>query len=188
MPWLVSNPIYVNLRAAQRAAGEKPAQPVTDRSPVATQSWHAEAAPGSESALSAGSLRDGTPALHWRVRLAEGRPSGQFAAIWFPADRTLAAHDRVQLRALADRPMRVWAQLRAPGQAGREQRWAKSFYLGTDAATIDLKLTDFRALDPPSADPPPLDAIDSLLLVVDTVNTVPGTGVTISIADLWLVK
>jgi hypothetical protein len=92
------------------------------------------------------------------------------------------------LRALADRPMRVWAQLRAPGQAGREQRWAKSFYLGTDAATIDLKLTDFRALDPPSADPPPLDAIDSLLLVVDTVNTVPGTGVTISIADLWLVK
>jgi hypothetical protein len=185
MPWLASNPIYVNLRAAQRAAGVKPAQPVTDRSPVATQSWHAEASPGSESALSAGSLRDGTPALHWRVRLAEGRPSGQFAAIWFPADRTLAAHDRVQLRALADRPMRVWAQLRAPGQAGR---WAKSFYLGTDAATIDLQLTDFRALDPPSEDPPPLDTIDSLLLVVDTVNTVPGTAATISIADLWLVK
>jgi hypothetical protein len=84
--------------------------------------------------------------------------------------------------------MRLWAQLRGPAATGREQRWAKSFYLGPEMRTVDLKLADFRGIDPPSDDPPPMDRIDSLLLVVDTLNTLPGTSATISIADLWLVK
>jgi hypothetical protein len=198
IPWLVSNPIYVNLRAAhttprehgnaEAVRGREEAPAATQRTAVATQSWHAESAPGSESALSPGTLADGTPALHWRVRLAEGRPFSQFAAIWFPADQGIAAHERLQLRASADRPMRLWAQLRGPGANGREQRWAKSFYLGPEQSTIDLKFAEFRGLDPPSADPPPMDNVDSLLLVVDTLNTLPGTAATISIVDLWLMK
>ena len=197
IPWLVSNPIYVNLRAAHTtppehrsaaAGGGRGEAPAAQRTAVATQSWHAESAPGSQSVLSSGTLADGTPALHWRVRLAEGRPFSQFAAIWFPADQGIAAHDRLQLRASADRPMRLWAQLRGPRANSREQRWAKSFYLGPEQSTIDLKFAEFRGLDPPSGDPPPMDTVDSLLLVVDTLNTLPGTAATISIVDLWLIK
>jgi hypothetical protein len=188
IPWLVSNPIYVNLRAAHSAPKATTVPPVTARAAIATESWRAEAAPGSESALSPGTLEDRTPVLHWRLRLADGPPVAQFSAIWFPADRSLATHDRLQLRARADRPMRVWAQLRAPASTGREQRWAKSVYLGPELTMIDVKLSDFRGIDPPSDDPPPMDRIDSLLLVVDTLNTLPGTEATISIAELWLVK
>jgi hypothetical protein len=188
VPWLVTNPIYVNLRAAHASqkAPEPPA--VAARAAIATESWHSEAAPGSESTLSPGKLEDGTPALDWRFRLAEGRPFAQFAAIWFPANQGVTTYDRLQLRARADRPMRLWAQLRGPSSTGREQRWAKSFYLGPEDRMIDLKLAEFRGIDPPSADPPPMNKIDSLLLVVDTLNTLPGTAATISIVELWLAK
>ena len=188
VPWLVTNPIYVNLRAAHTSRKPPEPPPVVARAAIATQSWHSEAAPGSESTLSPGKLEDGTPALEWRLRLAEGRPSSQFAAIWFPADQGVITHERLQLRARADRPMRLWAQLRGPSSSGREQRWAKSFYLGPEMSTVDLRLADFRGIDPPSTDPPPMDRIDSLLLVVDTLNTLPGTSATVSIAELWLVK
>lgn len=188
VPWLVTNPIYINLRAAHTANEPETAPPVTERAGVRTESWHPEAAAGCESALAPGTLEDGTPVLQWRLRLAEGRPFSQFAAIWFPADQGIATHDRLQLRARADRPMRLWAQLRGPAANGREQRWAKSFYLGPELRTVDLKLSDFRGIDPPTNDRPPLDKVDSLLLVVDTLNTLPGTSATISIAELWLVK
>jgi hypothetical protein len=188
IPWLVTNPIYVNLRAAHRAPRADEHAPVSVRTAIATQSWRAEAAAGSESQLAPAKLADGTPSLAWRFRLADGRPFSQFAAIWFPADQAVATHDRLQLRATAERPMRLWAQLRGPGANGREQRWAKSFYVGPEQRTVDLRFVEFRGIDPPSADPPPMDKIDSLLLVVDTMNTLPGTAATISIVDLWMVK
>jgi hypothetical protein len=188
IPWLVANPIYVNLLAAHSSRKVSVPPPVTSRAAIATQSWHAEAAPGSESTLATATLDDGTPALQWRLRLAEGPPSAQFAAIWFPAAQGVVTHDRVQLRARADRPMRLWAQLRGPASSGREQRWAKSFYLGPDERMVDLKLAEFRGIDPPGDDPPPMDKVDSLLLVVDTMNTLPGTAATISIVELWLAK
>jgi hypothetical protein len=187
VPWLVSNPIYVNLRAAHETPRPPAIAAVLERAAVATQSWHAESSAGSDSALVMGALPDATPALQWRLRLAQGPPVAQFAAIWFPADQGLATHDRLQLRARADRPMRLWAQLRAPGARG-EERWVKSFYVGTDLTTIDLKLADFTPVGATSSSAPPLDKVDSLLLVVDTLNTLPGTATTISIADLWLVK
>jgi hypothetical protein len=189
VPWLVTNPIYVNLRAAHTAKKPETAPPpVTERTGVATESWRAEAASGCDSMLSPGTLEDGTPGLQWRLRLAEGRPFSQFSAIWFPANQGIATHDRLQLRARADRPMRLWAQLRGPAANGREQRWARSFYLGPELRTVDLRLSEFRGIDPPSNEPPPMEKVDSLLLVVDTLNTLPGTAATISIAELWLVK
>lgn len=189
VPWLVGNPMYVNVRAAHTAAkGPPPLPPVTARAAIATQSWRAEAAAGCESVLATGALSDGTPALAWRLRLAPGQPYAQHAAIWFPADQALVTHDRLQLRAQADRPMRLWAQLRGPAANGREQRWAKSFYLGPEPRMVDLKLSEFRGIDPPSDEAAPMGKIDSLLLVVDTLNTLPGTSATISIAEMWLVR
>jgi hypothetical protein len=92
------------------------------------------------------------------------------------------------LRAESDQPIRLWVQIRAAGEAGG-QRWGRSFYLDPSLRTIDLRLESFRAMDPASTlTSPPLERIDSLLLVIDTLNTLPGARGTIRIPDLWLVR
>ncbi len=88
---------------------------------------------------------------------------------------------------MSNRPMRFWAQLRAPAVRGGE-RWAKSIFLGPTLSTVDLRLADFRPIGATSSEHPAFDRIESLLLVVDTLNTLPGTDATISIADLRLVR
>jgi hypothetical protein len=189
IPWLVTNPIYVNLTAAHKP---RPAPPIVvehNRTHVATRKWQAEASEGSASTLASGALDDGTPVLFWRLRVAGGPAASQYAAISFPVEEDLAVHRGVQLRARADRPMRIWAQLRAPGESGG-RRWARSFHVAPDIGLIDLSFESFRLVEPAGGGPerPPLDQIDSLLLVADTLNTLPGTATTIAISDLWLVK
>jgi hypothetical protein len=190
IPWLMTNPIYVNLIAAQKPRAVSPDVDALNRRHVATQKWQAEASDGSESELSSGTLDDGTPVLFWRLSVAGGPAASQYAAVSFPVDQELANHRGVQLRARADRPMRIWAQLRAPGERGG-RRWVRSFYVGPDIGLIDLAFDGFRLVGPAGdglPEHPPLGEIDSLLLVADTLNTLPGTAATIAISDLWLVK
>jgi hypothetical protein len=188
IPWLLTNPIYVGLREAHaRAQGSDPPLPATSRSAVATLAWVAEASAGSASELAAVPLGDGTPALEWRFTLADGSRASPYAAMRFPMERGLAGHDRLQLRARSDRPRRVWAQLRAPGQ-GDGERWGSSFYVDDTLRSIELQFADFRPLGPASSASPPPDRVDSLLLVIDTLHTVPGTTGRIAITDLWLAR
>jgi hypothetical protein len=189
VPWLLTNPIYVGLRDAHTrgaAAGPPEAEATTSRSAVATLAWVAEASEGSTSGLRASTLSDGTPALEWEFTLTGGRPQAQYAAMRFPTEGALATHDRLELRARSDGPRRVWAQLRAPGTTDGE-RWGTSFYLDDTLRSVVLRFADFRPLGPVSSPRAPLDRVDSLLLVIDTVNTAPGTSGRIEITDLWLV-
>jgi hypothetical protein len=188
MPWLLTNPIYVGLRETHaQAQGISTGQPVTNRSPVATAAWVAEASDGSASALRASRLADGTPALEWQFALAAGARGAQYAATRFPIEGGLAAYDRLQLRARSDGPRRVWAQLRRPGAMGGE-RWGMSFYIDDTLRSVELRFADFRPLGPVSSASAPLDRVDSLLLVIDTVNTLPGAAGRIAITDLWLAR
>jgi hypothetical protein len=98
-----------------------------------------------------------------------------------------ATYGRLQLRARSDRPRRLWAQLRTTGAVDGE-RWGQSFYVGTELTTIELRLEDFRPFNPASPPRPPLEQIDSLLLVIDTVNSVPGSAGSITITELWFMR
>jgi hypothetical protein len=187
IPWVLTNPIYVGLAPehARRAlaAGDAPA---TMRASIATEAWTAEASEGSMSTLNRVSLPDGTPAMEWQYQLATDGTASPFAAVRFPVADGLAKYDRLQLRAMSDEPRRVWAQLRTAGTAGGE-RWGKSFYVGRDLAAVEIRFDDFRRLGgAPSA--VPLEQIDALLLVVDTLNTVPGSTGRIAITDLWFAR
>ena len=51
-----------------------------------------------------------------------------------------------------------------------------------------MRFAGFLPLDGQPARAPDLDAIDDLLIVVDTVNTLPGTKATIWIPELWLAR
>jgi hypothetical protein len=185
VPWLLTNPIYVGLRNLHdQLPTTAILRPAAERAPLATAEWRAEASPDSTSVLRQGTLNDGTPALEWHYSLAPGERSNQFAAIRFPMERgRLTQFDRVQVRMAADGPKRIWTQLRSdePGH-----RWGRSFYLDSTIRGYDLPLAEFQGMGGDAATTPPLKDIDSVLLVVDTINSRPGSAGVIRILDLWL--
>lgn len=187
VPWLLTNPIYVGLREMHRRASMPVQQPpATDRAPLATVTWRAEASPESKSALHPGRLSDGTPALEWRFSVADGERRNQYAALRFPVERgRLAQYDRLQVRALTDSPRRVWVQLRSDDHG---LRWGRTFYLDSALRGLDLPFAEFRAMGSGQAGELPLHQIDSVLLVVDTLNSRPGASGAIWIPDLWLAR
>lgn len=183
IPWLVSNPIYVGMRERhQAAATPQAAAPVTRRSGVATEMWGAEASPGSVSRL--GPPPTGANTIEWSYRLAGGARAGQYAAVRFPVDGLLG-HDRIQLRAHAKGPMRLWVQVRA-STVGNGERWGRTVYLDENDRSIDVPLDELEPLGATSQARPPLDTIDVVLLVVDTLNNVPGTDGAVQLTELWL--
>jgi hypothetical protein len=171
IPWLVSNPIYVGMRAVHaRARAATPRRPaVRGRAGIAIDAWVREASAGSESALLPPVTIDGESAHEWRFALAGGVAAGQYAALRFPQGG-LGGHDRIELRARADGPMRVWVQVRTA--AG--ERWGRSVYIDDAFRTREVFFDEFQSLGLTSTPLPPADAIDAVLLVVDTLNTRPG--------------
>jgi hypothetical protein len=185
-PWLFSNPIYVGLQAQHAAAATPPATPppATTRTGIATAAWRAEADEGSASTLHPSSLPDGTPSLEWRFSLRDGPRREQYAAIWFPAGEAVSRHTRFQMRARSDQPRRLSIQLRAPGN----ERWVVYLFVDQTLRSYDVDFGEFTpatGAQRPRAD---IDRIDSLLLVVDTLNTLPGSAGTIWIPELWLAR
>lgn len=187
VPWILANPIYVAMRETHERAAISPPSMTSDRAPIALAAGGAEASDGSSSTLGQGGLDDGTPALEWRFKLRDGDRQQQYAAMRFPVGRLLTADDRLRLWAKSDAPRRIWAQLRAPTAQGGD-RWGATFYVGTSLRSIDLRLADFRALGPVGSERPAFDRVDSLLLVIDTLNTWPGTQGVVWISDLWFAR
>lgn len=188
VPWVLTNPIYVGLRRVHAEAAAAAAMPpATSRSGFATGQWQAEAGEGSTSVLTPGTLADGTPTLEWRFALAGGPRAQQYAALHFPVAQRLAGHDRLQFRVQSDRPHRLWVQVRAPGEGGGE-RWGRSFYVDDTLRTVEFRFSDFRQLSGTPVDRPSLDRMDSVLFVIDTLNTLPGTTGVLRFPDLWLAR
>lgn len=182
IPWLVSNPIYVGLRdihARARATARRP--DVRARTALDFGAWVREASPGSESTLEAPAPADGGMAWSWRFALARGVPAGQYAALRFP-HAGLEGHDRIELRARADGPMRAWVQVRTR----RGERWGRTVYLDDAFRTEEVFFDELQPIGVTSTESPQLSAIDAVLLVVDTLNTRPGSGGRVEIAGLAL--
>jgi hypothetical protein len=187
VPWLLSNPIYVNLQPEHAAlASRQPAEP-TERTVMPTQDVSTESSTDSTSLAAPTVSNTGVRGIAWRLALADGGDGSQFAAISLPSGSSLSAHTGLQIRARADRPMRISAQLRVPESHGL-RRWSNSFVVGPDLQTAELKFADFLPVGESSAEPPPLKDIDRVLLVVDTVNALPGTAATVSISNVWLTR
>lgn len=192
IPWVMANPFYVGLRALHRADAARDAvEPdVTTRTPVTVEAWRAEASGGSSSALDVISLEDGGQALAWRFSLARGPRDRQFAAVRFPLPDGIGTHDRILLRLRGERPARIWVQLRARPESANEMapRWGRTVPVHEEFTEHELPLESFRMLGGAERRELTADAIDSLLLVADTVNTSPGSEATIVITDLWLAR
>lgn len=180
VPMLLTNPIYVG----RAPASDTPAVPPAPRSVELvysdgpTTDWRVE-----KNDLSSGVI-DVVPRvvgreLLLRYALAGAPSTSPFVGFAMPVHTSLDAYDRLLFTARATRPMRISVQLRAPG--GPEgRRWTRSVYVDERPRTFDLAFTSFAA--PSSAiTPPPTADIDSVLFVVDALNTRVGSN-----GQFWL--
>ena len=81
--------------------------------------------------------------------------------------------------------MRLSVQLREPG-AGEGKRWQRSVYLDSTPRNVTVFVDDSRPPGEATGAPPIVAALDSLLLVVDTINTPPGSKGTVWLDGLRL--
>jgi hypothetical protein len=96
-------------------------------------------------------------------------------------------HDRLVFTARADRPMRMSVQLRA-ATGGDGERWERSVYLDHTPRTIQVFFDDFRPRGATRSPTPVLTNLQSVLFVVDTVNTKNGSNGRIWIDDIKYAK
>jgi hypothetical protein len=182
---MVSNPIYIGR--------EPPAKPTAPTRGAATvviphytngpaEGWTIETSPASSAALDVVSGTGGTE-LALRYAVGGAASSAPFAAFVFTAGENLARADRLLFSGRADRPMRLSVQLREP--AGEvAYRWRRSVYLDTEPRDITVYFDDLRPAGTTPRDLPALANVDSILLVLDTVNTPLGGSGRIWIDDV----
>jgi hypothetical protein len=95
----------------------------------------------------------------------------------------MGSYRQLKFSARADHPMRISVQLRTPDAGRTLRRWQRSVYVD---ATVREHVVEFDDMTPSpgtEAGKPPLDQVNAVLLVVDTVNTKPGSSGVLWVAD-----
>lgn len=181
VPWIVTNAIRVGMPPADRRSA-----PADDLPPIARAhpiddlaQWAVEKHAASAAVIG---VADGEVSLGFR--LAPGPSNSQYAAMAFPLSGD-DSFDRVTFTIRASAPMRVSVQVRLPlGEDG--ERWQRSVYADTIPRTITLRLQDFEPAGLSTSRRPIVTRLRSLLIVVDTVHTRPGTEGTLWISGASL--
>ena len=183
IPWMVSNPIYLN---------SVPEAPISEHSKTESRSavtvddggsagaWTIEKSAASDAAIDVVPALPGSQLL-MRFAVSGAAADSPYAAFVRPATPTIAMYDRLLFTARANRPMRVSVQLRGRSE---EERWRRSVYLDQSPRTVDIRFADFRPVSGATNDPPILARVDSVLFVIDTVNTKIGSNGQIQIDDI----
>ena len=177
IPWIVSNPIYVG-EVPDAAPEARPAEVVVDAL-AAPGRWRAERSDDSDAAVEQMG-RD----VQLRFRLGPG--PGRFAAAAYGLRAgALSPGGSFEFEASAGRPLRASVQLRSPGRAGGDLRWRRSFYAGVTPARVRVDLGELAPVGP--APRRPTASADSLLVVVDGVNTAAGSSGVLTLGSPRLV-
>lgn len=170
VPWIVSNPIYVGGFLAPRIERTRVPARVTAPVPADAASWTIER----EARSPAGVTIESATTVTMAYALAPGEHGNQFAALAHHMTG-LEAYDRLSFRVSADKPMRLSVQCRAV--SGRSQsRWQRSVYVDQVPREVSVFLDDMRPIGDGWSWQPQLAKVGTLLMVVDTVNTKPGTA------------
>jgi hypothetical protein len=184
VPWIVSNPIHVNripdapTPAARVAATTRKDLYIDGPAPE----WTVEHSSASRAAVDVVNAVSGTQLL-FRYAIAGSASSHPFAALVTPAGAALGEHDRLTFTARADHPMRLSVQLRAHTSAAGE-RWHRSVFVDTTPREISVRFDNLTPRGVTSTPKPRLEAVQSLLFVVDTINAAAGTAGQVSLDDL----
>jgi hypothetical protein len=189
VPWIVSNPIYVGPGVKDTVTAPVPAKPAS----IAVQygdgpatSWTVEHSPASLGAIDEIPTLGGRQ-LSLRYALGGTASTSPFTAFVMPAGPDLASYDRLTFTGRSDHPMRVSVQVREPGD-GAGQRWHRSVYLEEEAREITVLFADMLPRGTTSTPRPNLANVQSILFVLDTVNTPLGANGTLWLDDIRYAK
>lgn len=186
VPWIVSNPIYVGVNLTDPPAAA-PRAPAADTAVLygngPARGWRIENSPQAQGALDVVPGAAGGTQILLRYAIGGTASASPYAALVLPAGPALSGYDRLMFTARADRAMRLSVQLRVPGGTLGE-RWQRSVYLDTEERAITVFFDDLAPVGVTSQRRPRLADVDSILFVVDRVNTALGTGGQIWIDDV----
>jgi hypothetical protein len=177
MPWIVSNPIYVEPKGWGVPAPKEVSRAINAWN-IQGGPWHIE-----QKGASAGQISLVDPPkgpVSFDFTLGEGPRSGQYTALVISVGNALTGHSRFAFTASASSPMRLSVQARRPDGG----RWQRSIYLDQTSRPVVVPFTEMTPIAPTAAyrfEPP---QIDSVLFVVDTTNTKPGTKGRVTIGEL----
>ena len=182
-PWIMSNPIVIDRDGppAGPFPGPLPPPPADSAAtiPVPPSAWRIEKDAQSNATTDASGEE-----LGFAFGIAGGTPRGQYAAIATDLN-TDSGVDAIQFTGRASAPVRVSVQLRLPG-GPQGSRWGRSVYLDTTPRQVVIRLQDFDPIGPATSRRPIAVPVQGLLVVVDTLNTLPGTEGKVWLSDLKL--
>ncbi len=185
--WIRSNPVYVR---AARAVSEPTAKPAADASRgqrtlfdgSSVGAWRIEHDANSVGAVEVARSSANEPELRFRFGLAGGNAVGQFIALVCDLPEGAGGFDRLTVNLRAERPMRVSVQIRDT----TADRWQRSIYVDTSPQQRTVSLDDLTPVGVTHVPTPAPGTIRAVMLVVDTINTSPGTSGRVWIADAAL--
>jgi hypothetical protein len=175
-PWILGNPIYVG--GAKKPGGEAPAVGESIAASLAGAEWHVEHSPMARAALVHEQQHAGMT-----FALPQGREGSEFAALAAPLPSPLPAFDGIRLDVTSAEPARLSVQIRSAGG----ERWRASFVASPESRSTVISIRDLVPAEKNSGAFNPSTAA-SILLVVDLVNSLPGTSGKILVRDLALVR
>ncbi len=185
MPWIVTNPVYLVSPSAPAAptipvvAGEDDV--VTPLTPGGE--WVIEHGPTSTGSI----VHD--DGIRFRFRVGTVRPGLEYSALARSMGDGLESFDRIEFVGSASAPMRVMVQFRLPGGVDGE-RWSRSVYLDPTPRAVTVRMTDVTPVGfaPTPTRRPVVARVKSILFVLDTLNTAPGTSGEVILKNVRLVR
>jgi hypothetical protein len=176
VPWLVSNPVY--LESDPRPITQIELPPPRETEAVGSPSeWHIE------QSTSTSTLTTSPDGAVVEYALDEGPPRNQYVAAVLPVGGRLAGFSGVAFTASANGPSRLSVQIRRPHV---DERWRRSIFVDSSPRLVRIPFDDFRPVRSDSAPHPDLATLDALMFVVDLTNAKPGSGGWFSIGGVRL--
>jgi hypothetical protein len=127
-------------------------------------------------------------AVNLRYGLAGGAAAGQFVAVAVdtPAGAGDASGIAFRVRSASD--MRMAVQVRADVPESAPERWERSVFVTSNESEHLVRFADMTPVGATHSPRAPLEAVRSVLFVVDTTNTKPGASGQIWLSDVRLFR
>ena len=146
------------------------------------EDWRVEQHPASVTRLVPTVLTPTNTAQTLSWRLGGGAPAGQYAAIAVAVPKNFfRGADRLSFTSRSAAPMRISVQLRMSESGAR---WQRSVAVSPSPREVSVAVRELTPIDAPPGTPLDLTAVDTILIVVDTVNTAPGSAGEVWISEL----